>query len=111
MPKIENFELLARLIQATNQGRVDWEETAKASEFTASFGGKWTLLMKEDWFGSPPQDFHKLLFKNSEGDTLVSISSEDDSSVDQLYELARRHALKIDDALADLLNEIDKPQN
>lgn len=111
MPKIEDYEVITRLIEATNQGRVGWKETAQPRQFTASFGGKWTLLIDEDWFGSPPENEYHLLFKNSEGDTLVSITSHANPSVADLFELARRHALKIDDALADFLSELDKPQN
>ena len=47
--------------------------------------------------------------KNSEGETIIRITPYDDIRILQLFELARRHALKIDEALADLLKEIDNP--
>ena len=107
MAKITNYEFLERIIVATEQEKIDWQPTGSPREFTASFGGKWTLLVSQEFIGNAPC---ALSVKDSEGDTIVRIGTADDPRVDALHEMARRHALKIDDALADLLNEIDKPK-
>ena len=111
MPTITNFELVERLLVATDKGKVDWQPTARADEFTASFGGKWTLVLRQDWLASPLEGTYRLDFKNAEGEILVRGEEKDDQRVPALYEMARRHALSIDEALADLLNEIDRPSN
>jgi hypothetical protein len=110
MPRITNHELINRILVATDENRVDWQPTASFNQFTASFAGKWTLLIDRNQVG-PDQFECRLELKNSEGDSLLTVSDADDNRIPELHELARRHALKIDDALADLLNEIDKPKN
>jgi hypothetical protein len=103
MPRITNHELLNRIIVATDQNRIDWQPTAKPREFTASFGGKWTLALFQ------AVSIIMLDVKDSGGEIIVRITSQEDARIADLYEMARRHALKIDEALTDLLNEIDKP--
>jgi hypothetical protein len=110
MAKISNYEFLTRIFTATEQDRIDWQSTAKPREFTASFGGRWTLVILQEYMGSPAALNTALYVRNSEGETIVTIDSEQDVRVEQLHELARRHALKIDDALVDLLGEIEKPE-
>ncbi len=105
MPRISNHELVNSLLVATDQDKVDWQPTARPQEFAASFGGKYTA---EVWRGPAGA---LLDIKDSEGEMLVRISSEDDNRIPELHDMAKRHALKIDDALADLLKEINKPKN
>ncbi len=108
MAKVTNYEFASRIIMATDQGRIDWQPTAQAREFTASFGGKWTLLVSQPM----SEQFHAVLtVKDSEGETIIRIVSTEDPRLDDLHEMARRMALKIDDALVDLLSEIDKPKD
>jgi hypothetical protein len=109
MARVTNHELINRIIVATDQDRIDWQPTAMPREFTASFGGKWTLILSQ---GIERGDFVSALgVKDSEGDTIVQVDSNEDIRIHELHEMARRHALKIDDALTDLLNEIEKPKN
>ena len=110
MPRITNHELINRIIIATDEDRVDWQPTARPREFTASFGGKWTLVLFPG-LNSRGILIFSLEVKDSEGETIVEITSEEDERIPELHEMARRHALKIDEALVDLLNEIDKPKN
>ncbi len=105
MQKVTNAELVQRIITATEEGRIDWQPTAKPQEFTANFGGKWTLVIFDWGPGS------RLDMVDSEGELLIRVVSEENLRVPELHEMARRHALKIDEAVVDLLNEIDKPKN
>ena len=108
MPKITNHELINRIIVATDQDRIDWQTTARSQEFTSSFGGKWTLVLSH--YFTALQDVYALEVKDSEGEILNRVTSLEDNRIQELHEMARRHALKIDEALADLLKEIDKPK-
>jgi hypothetical protein len=111
MPRITNNELVNRIIAATDEDRIDWQPTAKPREFSASFGGKWTLVISQGGVDNRGQLVSTLNVRDSEGERIVGIDSEEDERIHGLHEMARRHALKIDDALADLLKEIDKPKN
>ena len=109
MPQISDNEFVNRLRNATEQGRIDWKPTAQADEFTSSFGGKWTLILGLEQFGSPSDTLTTVILKNAAGDWLLQVNSLQNGEVADLYEAARRHALKIDEAITDLLNEIDNP--
>jgi hypothetical protein len=76
-----------------------------------SFGAKWTLLLSQGIDSRTGTFTSTLDVKDSEGEDIVSIGTDEDARIHELHEMARRHALKIDEALADLLNEIDKPKN
>jgi hypothetical protein len=108
MTRITNHELANRIIVATDQDRIDWQPTARSQEFTASFGGKWTLVISH--YFSALQDMYGLEVKDSEGEIITRVTSLEDHRIQELHEMARRYALKIDEALADLLKEIDKPK-
>lgn len=114
MPRITNQEFINRVLVATEQGRIDWQVTAEPRMFTASFGGKWSLVLSQAFTGftaqTGPEFKSTLAVKDSEGDNILSIDNEEDRRIDEIHELARRHALKIDEALTELLNEIDKPK-
>lgn len=107
MRRITNQELINSLVVATEQDRVDWQPSGTVDQFTASFGGKWTLLFDRT------EDTRGMSFwldvKTSEGETIVRLTPQDDNRIPALFETVRRHALKIDEALADLLKEIEGP--
>ncbi len=107
MRKITNQELINSLVVATEQDRIDWEPSGTVDQFTASFGGKWTLLF--DKTEDDEGEHFWLDVKTSEGETIVRITPHDDSRIPALFEAVRRYALKIDKALADLLKEIEGP--
>jgi hypothetical protein len=106
---MDNTDLVIKLLDATKQGKIDWRPTAKTDEFTASFGGKWTLLCRQ--FATGSQIVERLSLQNAAGEELLSIRDSDISNVTRLYEMARRYALKVDEAIADLMKEIDEPQS
>ncbi len=109
MPKITDHELVNGLVVGTEEGRIDWQLTGSAGQFTASFGGKWTLLFTQR-VTSDREIVPVLEVQNSEGETLLRLTRFQDDRIPDLYETARRRALKIDEALADLLKEINSPQ-
>jgi len=109
MPKVTNQQLVNTLYAATYEDRIDWQPTGEPAAFTASFGGKWTLVFHRR-LASDGGYVTLLELQDTEGQVILVITSFDDERLPEIYELARRHALKIDEALADLLKEIDKPQ-
>lgn len=107
MRKITNLELMNSLIVATEQDRIDWQPSGTVDQFTASFGGKWTILFDKNQ--DDEGEHYWLDVKTSEGETIVRLTERDDSRIPALFESVRRFALKIDKALADLLKEIEGP--
>jgi hypothetical protein len=106
MPRITDDEFLSRIYNATLDDRVDWQPTANDNQFSASFAGKFTLLATQGFFHDGGT--HSLVVQDATGESILRILSERDDRVAQIYELARRQALRIDEALNELLNEIDK---
>jgi hypothetical protein len=107
MRRISDQELINSLIVATEEDRIDWQPSGTVDQYTASFGGKWTLVIDKGQ-NSSGDDIFWLDVKDSAGENIVRLTPYDDNRIPALFEMARRFALKIDQALADLLKEIDK---
>jgi hypothetical protein len=106
MANISDYELVSKILDATEFERIDWQKTAVEAQFAAAFGGKWTVTIDKSTNAVGEPDFW-LSLQNAEGETILAI--DDDSRLPRLFELARRHALKVNAAIADFLKELDKP--
>jgi hypothetical protein len=109
MRKITNQELIDSLFSATEQDRVDWQPTGTTDQYAASFGGKWTVLIDKISISGGTDRFW-MEVKDSTGETIVRVTHAEDNRIREIFEMARRQALKIDEALADLLKELRNPQ-
>jgi hypothetical protein len=98
-----DIELVTKLMQATETGRIDWQKTATSDRYAASFGGRWTVVID---YNANSEHRYFLALKDSEGQEVLRIW--DDLRLSNLFESARRKALKIDEAIADVLKELDK---
>ena len=114
MPHISDHEFVNRLLGATIDGKIDWEPTAQGSAYTASFAGKWTVAVTAIFIGIATSGIesyrYALTLRDSEGALLLNIDDEHDNRIGELHELARRRALKVDQALEDLFKELDEEQ-
>ena len=114
MTTVSNDEFIQRLLNATTEEKIDWQPTAQGDEYTASFGGKWTLVCRRRRRmivrGGESETIDVLLLKNLQGEELLRIDDDELITVTQLFVMARRHALKVNEAVADLLRELDEPQ-
>lgn len=105
MTKIE--EILDRLIELSDQGKVAWVRTVDASTFSAVLGNSSALLSKDG-------NHISLRLLNSSGDDLDHITSADVGGqwgaprMEKLYEFARRQALNVDAELDDVLVELNQ---
>ena len=82
----KDTQLIEGLIRATQEGKVRWIATAKLQEFTASFRGKYSVLVSERPLSETGADTIRRL-----------ISSE------PVYEL------RVEDELGEVLHSIDDP--
>jgi hypothetical protein len=115
MPHISDQEFVTKVLAATLDGKIDWQPTAQYLHYSASYGGKWTILVTANWEGTigqtaQPIYSHALTLNDSTGEQLLRIEDKDDQRIKELHELARRHALKVDEAISDFLKELDEPQ-
>jgi hypothetical protein len=75
--------------------------------FSAKYGGKWALTIDKSSDAEGPYDNYWLALTNAEGEEILKIFSANEERLDELFEMARRRALKVDEALSDLLEAID----
>jgi len=107
MAFITDEELISKLVEATREGRLRWTKTEVTDRFASRYAGKWSLTI--DMSQEPDERFasYWLALSNAEGEEILKIYPSQDTPLHALFDLARRRALKIDEALEDLLKEIE----
>ena len=100
------------ILAQTKQGRVPWEPDLAGTILLAAIKGKYSLVLKPytslNSYGAefgPPT----LVMKDASDRELVTITSSLDVQPDalkELYETARRQALKVDEQVQDLLSDL-----
>ena len=104
-------QILDLLVEKTDSGKLDWKETGDESRFVVSFPN-YSVLIGEERGGSEVPDYF-ISIVNSEGKIVDSFSnlgpslndlSEHPTIVMQdLFNKARRRALRVDDALDNII--------
>jgi hypothetical protein len=105
MPDINDKDLIASLLRATQAGKLGWESTSTPDRFAASYGGRWTLTVDKSTNDNDDTYFY-LTISNAQGEEILRIWGQRDNVLPKLFERARRHALRVDEALGDLIKEI-----
>jgi hypothetical protein len=106
MPSEKDLQLVAQLIEATNNGRISWEPTATPDEFTTSFRGKYSVIVANQ--GS----LYTFRMLDDSGREMLKLEynseyySDHLSAVERLFELARRTGLRVDQAVDEILHEL-----
>ena len=111
MPNITDAELISKLLQATEDRRISWEKAEVEDQFVAKYAVKWTLKVDKSYEPDSPHIDYWLALFNVRGEEILRVDSSDEPRLDRLFELARRRALKVDEALSDLLKEIETDDN
>lgn len=114
------LQLLDRLIKKTEAGELKWEETAASNAFQVSFPN-YTVILSEVESGDDAIDYVVELV-NSDGRIIdrfsdVTLQQTDPNTSGErllhfnrmkgLFEASRRQALGVDQALDELLRELD----
>lgn len=102
-------ELVGKLMDASENGRVNWQKTAVTDQYAAAFGGKWTVTIDKSTVDN--EDYYWLSINNAEGEEILKIFGSEDKRVERLFEVARRHALRVNEAIKDLIKELDESSN
>jgi hypothetical protein len=107
--------LLSRLVSKTNHNELDWRESPSADTFQTSFANYSVTISETE--GRRGQIDYVVSLINSEGVVVDNISDTDLDSgsgdtyffqmLRGLYQAARRRALGVDNALDEILKELD----
>jgi hypothetical protein len=91
------------LFEGTQTGKIKWEPTALAGEYTASFKGNYSVIVSQ-YEDVERIDWHLRLLDSFDRE-LLRIDYGDNSLVKDLYEQAVRAALDVDKALDEIMGE------
>jgi hypothetical protein len=100
-------QLVTRLTELTESGKVSWEETADESTFLTSVG-KFVVTLGEEHDDNYSVYRFKIL--DGTGKTIDEASAsggENRTRLSHLHEFARRNALHVEEALSDLLSSLE----
>jgi hypothetical protein len=94
-------QFLTYLSTATEAGKIPWQPTATANQFTASLRGKYNVMVGTD------RDGPWLRMSNDQDQVMLFISSLEDPTdrVDRIFNAARRIALNVDTAIDEIIQE------
>jgi hypothetical protein len=108
-------KLFEEMLQKTRLGRIRWEPTADAARFVVAIGGRFTVLISKSQRDGPygaGRDIYELELKDDQDRTLVEVDNDTDgvslADLSELYDLARRHGLRVDEKLDRILGELSK---
>jgi len=109
------LQLFREVFIKTKAGRIRWEPTANETEFFSILPSGSTLLVsmshQRNSYGDDIGDDFTLMLRNGEQDLLRVTSDVDGvglAGLNQLYEFARRHALRVDATVDQVLGDLAK---
>jgi hypothetical protein len=101
------WQLTGRLLEKTQNRSIKWEATAQKDTFQTAFP-KFTVEVTEGPDRAYEIAVHDELGREIERGSAASIFSEHGSLLQDLYNAARRSAVSTDEALDELLAELDE---
>ena len=102
----EITQVLVKLLESTDSGKVDWKPTVSDQEFAASIGSNSVLILRESGATA-------LTILDSSGREIERVGSwfgigkENSLELSELYDRARRIALDVESQLEELLNALE----
>ena len=100
--ELDTTPLLNAILEKTKAGKLKWEETADEDVFIASVGGDTTLKVSKE-----PGLLVKLSLLSEQGKTVWEVTDLS-YELDELFRLARRVALKVDEKVEALLETLQR---
>jgi len=102
MATVKEIRLVEQLLDKTRKRILSWEPTAREDEFVSTLGGNVSFTVR--W-----GEMSDVLIMRDERDrVLLNVESQEIKDVSQLYVEARRQALKVDESLDDVLEQLTK---
>jgi len=119
MSSLKSKALIIRLLDRTNEGKVEWEETDIEGVYQASFRSHSVQIARKPARGDPEgaEDIVLAVY-NQEGKLIDEIGDPDlvqfglstqeaFQLMSKLYETARRYAMGVEQAIDNLLQELN----
>jgi hypothetical protein len=100
----KDHALVHSLLRSTQNRKTEWLPTAVSNEFTTSFSGKFGVVVG----ANESRGDAWLVITDAGGTTLHRLTDEDNANIYELFELARRNALHVDEAIDSILVELDE---
>lgn len=94
--------IMTRLLAKSREGEVDWEEGPRLHQFVTAVGDN-SIIISREW--EEEQEYLRILILNDSGQE-VENSVWQDARTEELFQLARRTALKTEDTLDDILRDL-----
>ncbi len=108
----EIADIITKLLERTNEGKVSWKTSVDEKTFTAVIGSTSTLLSANDDALGNQQVRFRILDKQGREieryDSLHQHDAEIGARLRELYTKAKRVALGVEDQLDELLRELEK---
>ncbi len=106
-------EFFDGVLAKTRAMRIRWQPTAEDSHYIAAIGGQFTVSIAQfEHPGSFLDTSYALALKDQDGRELTRLTSDDDGimyrEIQELYEFARRQALRVDEKIDAVLGELSK---
>ena len=98
----KEFKLVEQLLAKTRRRSIAWEQTAKNDEFVSSLGGRVSFIL-DGW-----RSTESLTMKDDLDRVLLTVDSDSIPLVSELYGEARRVALKVDESLDSVLDQLGR---
>ena len=98
----KEIKLVAQLLEKTRKRSITWEPTAKDDEFVSTLNGNVSFTVGS-W-----RETDLLTMRDELGRVLVTIDSDSTVQVSELYAEARRQALKVDESLDSVLDQLGR---
>ncbi|SRR6266496_2610297 len=98
----KEIKLVAQLLDKTKKRSLMWEPTAKDDEFVSTLSGNVSFTIGS-W-----READLLTMRDELGRVLVTVDSNATVQVSELYAEARRQALKVDESLDSVLDQLGR---
>ncbi len=98
----KEVKLVDQLLDKTRKRSITWEPTAKNDEFVSTLGGRVSFIVGA-WRAT-----ESLTMRDELDRVLLTVDSDSIPQVSELYTEARRVALKVDESLDSILDQLGK---
>ena len=109
-------DIIIKISKKTQDDLIEWETTERAGKYQVSFSNYSIRIFKSISNETPGDDDYIIQVINGYGETVEEVSDVDIKSLlpdaykimKNTYELARRKAMGVDEALDSILDELDE---
>lgn len=91
------------IVGTTDSGKTKWEPAAEKDRFITSFRGKYKVTLAKGYDRDAEEHYFYIKLADENNQELVRVYSVDDGRLSNLYSVVQRKALKVDEALDEIM--------